>query len=33
VHGCLACFKCKEHKNERCSNDTDIVNECIGKMV
>ena len=21
VHGCLACFKCKEHKNERCSND------------
>ncbi len=33
VHGCIACYKCKENKNSRCAIDTDIVNECIGKMI
>ncbi len=33
MRGCLACFKCREHQDARCSNDTDIVNECIGKMI
>jgi len=33
VRGCLACYKCRERKDSRCSNDTDIVNECIGKMI
>ena len=33
VRGCLACYQCKKNKNARCSNDTDIVNEIISKMV
>lgn len=32
IHGCVACYKCFEKKNGRCSNETDIVNECIEKM-
>jgi multimeric flavodoxin WrbA len=33
VRGCLACFKCRENKDSRCVNNTDMVNECIGKMI
>jgi multimeric flavodoxin WrbA len=33
VRGCLACYKCMENKNARCVIETDIVNECIGKML
>jgi len=32
VHGCTACMKCFEKKNNRCAIDTDFVNECIQKM-
>ena len=31
VHGCTACMKCFEKKNNRCAIDTDFVNECIQK--
>lgn len=33
VRGCLACYQCFETKNQRCSNKTDIVNECIEKIM
>jgi len=33
VRGCMACFKCRENKDSRCINKTDMVNECIGKMI
>ena len=33
IHGCIACGKCFEKKNQRCVVDNDIANECIGKMV
>jgi len=32
VHGCTACMKCFEKKNNRCIIDNDFVNECIQKM-
>ncbi|MEI8079236.1 MAG: flavodoxin family protein [bacterium] len=33
VRGCLACGKCMEAKNGRCVITTDVVNDCIGKML
>ncbi|HSV96952.1 MAG TPA: flavodoxin family protein [Spirochaetota bacterium] len=33
VRGCTACGKCRERKDRRCSIDTNIVNECIAKML
>lgn len=33
VRGCVACYKCAERKDMECSVKTDIVNECIAKMV
>jgi len=33
IQGCIACRKCFENKNKRCSMDDDVVNECIGKML
>jgi multimeric flavodoxin WrbA len=33
VRGCIACYKCRENKNSRCAIDTDMINECIGKMI
>ena len=33
VRGCMACYKCSENKNSRCAINTDMVNECIGKMI
>ena len=34
VRGCIACYKCAEKKDKRCSGVTnDIVNECIEKMI
>ncbi|MBL7181031.1 MAG: flavodoxin family protein [Pseudomonadota bacterium] len=33
IRGCIACFKCFENKNQRCSVDDDILNECIAKML
>lgn len=32
IRGCVACYKCFETKNGRCSNEKDIVNDCIEKM-
>ncbi len=32
IHGCIACMKCFENKDRRCSVTNDVINECIGKM-
>jgi len=31
-HGCIACYKCFSHKNNRCAVDIDCINDCIEKM-
>ncbi|MBU0988379.1 MAG: flavodoxin family protein [Proteobacteria bacterium] len=33
IQGCIACFKCFENKNQRCSVNSDILNECVEKMI
>lgn len=33
IHGCIACMKCFENKDQRCSVKDDIVNDCIEKML
>ena len=33
IHGCLACGKCFENQDRRCSIKDDILNECIEKML
>jgi multimeric flavodoxin WrbA len=33
IHGCIACMKCFENKDRRCSVKDDIANECIEKML
>lgn len=33
VRGCLACYKCFKNKDQRCANNKDAINECIGKMI
>jgi len=33
IHGCTACMKCFENRNQRCAIDDDILNEVVGKMV
>jgi multimeric flavodoxin WrbA len=33
IHGCIACMKCFENKDQRCSVKSDIVNDCIEKML
>lgn len=33
IRGCTACLKCRENQNRRCVIDTDIVNDCIQKMI
>lgn len=33
IHGCIACMKCFENKDQRCSVKDDIINDCIGKML
>jgi multimeric flavodoxin WrbA len=33
IHGCIACMKCAENKDQRCSVKDDAVNECIEKMI
>ncbi|MHC4660839.1 MAG: flavodoxin family protein [Planctomycetota bacterium] len=33
IHGCIACYKCAEKKNKRCSVTTDCLNECVEKML
>jgi len=33
IQGCIACFKCFDHKNRQCAVKNDDANECIGKML
>ena len=33
IHGCIACGKCYQNKDKRCIITTDILNDCIEKMV
>jgi len=33
IHGCIACRKCFEKKDKRCSVNDDVINECIEKMI
>jgi len=33
IRGCIACYKCFENKDRRCSVKDDVVNECIEKML
>jgi len=33
IHGCRACGKCGENKDQRCSFNDDILNDCIEKML
>ncbi len=33
IRGCMACYKCFENKDSRCSVKNDVLNECIEKML
>jgi multimeric flavodoxin WrbA len=33
IRGCIACFKCWEHKDRRCAVKNDVLNECIEKTL
>ena len=33
IHGCIACQKCFENKDQRCSVTNDVLNKCIEKML
>jgi multimeric flavodoxin WrbA len=33
IHGCIACYKCIENKDQRCAVKKDAANECIKKMI
>jgi multimeric flavodoxin WrbA len=33
IHGCIACYKCFENKDQRCAVKNDVANECIEKMI
>ena len=33
IRGCIACYKCFENKDQRCSVTHDILNSCIEKMI
>ncbi len=33
IRGCIACYKCWEKKDARCAVESDVLNECIGKML
>jgi multimeric flavodoxin WrbA len=33
IHGCIACYKCFENKDQSCAVKNDFVNECIEKMI
>lgn len=33
MRGCIACYKCFENKDQRCSVKDDVVNDCIEKML
>lgn len=33
VQGCIACYKCFKNKNRRCAVETDMLNECLEKLL
>jgi multimeric flavodoxin WrbA len=33
IHGCIACYRCFENKDQHCAVKNDIANECIEKMI
>jgi multimeric flavodoxin WrbA len=33
IRGCLACFRCFQNRDRRCSVSDDVLNECIEKMI
>ena len=33
IRGCLACYKCMENKNQCCSIESDVANDCIAMML
>lgn len=33
IRGCMACYKCFQNKDQRCSMNNDALNECIEKML
>ena len=33
IHGCIACMKCFENRDQRCSVKDDVANDCIEKML
>ena len=33
IHGCIACYKCFENKDQQCAVKDDVANECIEKMI
>ena len=33
IHGCIACYKCADKKDKKCFVKTDIINDCIEKML
>ena len=33
IRGCLSCYKCFQNKDCRCSNDKDVLNEILAKMI
>ncbi len=33
IRGCIACYKCFENKDRRCSVKNDVLNQCIEKML
>lgn len=33
IHGCRACYACMRNRDGRCTQDDDVANECIAKMV
>jgi multimeric flavodoxin WrbA len=32
-HGCIACYKCFENKDQKCAVSTDSINEYLAKMI
>jgi multimeric flavodoxin WrbA len=33
IRGCIACYKCMDNKDHRCSVKSDVVNDCIAEML
>ena len=33
IRGCNACMICREKQNRRCAIESDVVNDCIAKMI